>query len=64
MHGKVFKIPDHYNNSRLDNQSKKIDTVKAGFRVDNGLDQLEQCPAFTYAITSVNTLIGSHNPIK
>jgi hypothetical protein len=29
--------------------SKKIGIVKAGFRVDNGLDQLEQCPAFTYA---------------
>jgi hypothetical protein len=23
--------------------------VKAGFGVDNGLDQLEQCPAFMYA---------------
>jgi hypothetical protein len=29
--------------------SKKIGIVKAGFRVDNGLDQLEQYPAFTYA---------------
>ena len=56
VHGQVPTVAGNHDNSRRDDKSKKIGIVKAGFRVDNGLDQLEQCPAFTYAITSVNTL--------
>jgi hypothetical protein len=36
--------------------AKKIGIVIAGYRVDNGRDQVEQYPAFTFPITSVDIL--------